>query len=91
MSNVLKKQNISIVVSKYADKRTGEEKKQWKTVGELITMQGNNGEYQFGELWGPGGVTEFKVYDQKERDSAMQTAGAAPQDNDRSFSDDVPF
>jgi hypothetical protein len=103
MSKLLNKQNISIVVDTYIDKNTGQEKKSYRTVGELITMQGNDGPYQFGKLWGPGGVVEFKIYDQKERDSAMQAAGLssptaspigqapAATPPARGFDDDIPF
>lgn len=67
--SVIKKENITIVVDTYM--KDGQEKKVYKTVGELITMQGNDGPYQFGRMWGPNGSTEFKVFDQQEKAAPM--------------------
>lgn len=66
MSQILKKENITIVIREYTDNQ-GQQKKVYKTIGELVTMQGNDGPYQFGELWGPTGSTKFNVYDQSDR------------------------
>jgi hypothetical protein len=74
--NIIKKENITIVVDTYM--KEGVEKKVWKTIGELVTMQGNDGPYQFGRMWGPTGATEFKVFDQQDRQQAPQQ-NAAPQ------------
>lgn len=63
MANLIKKENITIVIGEY--QKDGETKKRYKTIGELITMRGDDGsEYQFGEMWGPTGSTEFKVFSQ---------------------------
>jgi len=71
MSNLIKKENLTIVIGEYTDAQ-GNEKKQYRTIGELITMMGNDGQpYQFGKLWGPTGYTEIKVYPQD--DNKQQT------------------
>jgi hypothetical protein len=76
MGQVIKKENIVISIGKYPDKQTGQERNQWRTIGELITMQGDDGSvYQFGKLWGAGGVTEIKVFEQEDKNKAMQAAG----------------
>lgn len=58
----IKKENLTIVIGEY--EKDGAMKKQYKTIGEIITMQGNDGPYQFFKLWGPGGVVEGKVFSQ---------------------------
>lgn len=64
MAQLIKKENITIVTGTYNDSQ-GNEKKRYKTIAELITMKGDDGsEYQFGEMWGPHGVTKFNVYAQ---------------------------
>jgi hypothetical protein len=64
MAQLIKKENITIVTGTYNDQQ-GNEKKRYKTIAELITMRGDDGnEYQFGEIWGPHGVTKFNVYAQ---------------------------
>jgi hypothetical protein len=69
--SVANKQNITIVIGEYTD-RNGQAKKEYRTIGELITMQDGS---QFGRLWGPAGATKFSVYD-KPRQDAMANAGA---------------
>jgi hypothetical protein len=67
MAQLIKKENITIVTGTYNDQQ-GNEKKRYKTIAELITMKGDDGsEYQFGEIWGPHGVTKFNVYSQDEQ------------------------
>jgi|GEM_PF-2966886 len=68
--SIIKKENITIVVDTYM--KDGAEKKVWKTIGELVTMQGNDGPYQFGRMWGPTGSTEFKVFDQENKQQQPQ-------------------
>lgn len=66
MAQLVKKENITIVTGTYNDAQ-GNEKKRYKTIAELITMRGDDGnEYQFGEIWGPHGVTKFNVYSQED-------------------------
>lgn len=72
--SVIKKENIVIVIGTYTD-RNNQEKKQFRTIGEIVTMQGNDGPYQFGKIWGPHGVTEFKLYPQEERNQQPQQGG----------------
>ena len=67
MSTVIKKENITVIVGTYNDKQ-GNEKKRYRTIGELITMQGDDGsQYQFGEIWGPHGVTNINIYQQDDK------------------------
>ena len=67
MAQLIKKENITIVTGTYNDQQ-GNEKKRYKTIAELITMRGDDGnEYQFGEIWGPHGVTKFNVYAQEDK------------------------
>lgn len=66
----IKKENICIG-DEYTDSQ-GNEKKAWKTIGEIVTMNGNDGPYQFIKLWGPGGFTEAKVF--APRDDGQQQA-----------------
>ena len=74
----IKKENLTIVIGEYNDQQ-GNPKKQYKTIGELVTMMGNEGQpYQFFKLWGPGGVTEGKVFDQQDN-SQQQPAQSPPQ------------
>ena len=80
MGNVLKKENLTIVIGTYKDRQTGQEKKQYRTIGELITMQGDDGStYQFGKLWGPTGCTDFKVFENDGAKNAIAAAGAPGQ------------
>jgi hypothetical protein len=49
MANILKKENITIVIREYTDGQ-GNNKKVYKTIGELVTWQGDDGStYQSGE------------------------------------------
>lgn len=73
MPKLIKKENITISTGEY--QKDGQTKQRYKTIGELITMQGDDGSvYQFGEMWGPTGSTKFNVYEQQDR-----TQSAAPQ------------
>ncbi len=55
-------------------------KKQWRTIGELVTMQGDDGHpYQFFKLWGAGGVTEGKVFEQQDNNQGQAPQQQAPQ------------
>lgn len=73
MSQALKRENITISIGEY--QKDGQTKQKYKTIGELVTMQGDDGSiYQFGEMWGPTGGTKFNVYEQQDRN----TQQAAP-------------
>lgn len=69
MAQFIKKENLTISVGEYQDQQ-GNTKKQWRTIGELVTMQGDDGNpYQFFKVWGAGGVVEGKVFEQNEQAS----------------------
>ncbi len=75
MAQLIKKENITIVTGTYSDQQ-GNEKKRYKTIAELITMRGDDGsEYQFGEMWGPHGVTKFNVYAQDDNNQQNNNQG----------------
>jgi len=72
MAQLIKKENITIVIDTWTDNQ-GVEKKKYKTIAELVTMRGDDGnEYQFGEIWGPHGVTKFNVYAQEDKNNQQQ-------------------
>ena len=78
MNTLIKKENISIVIGTY--EKDGETKKQFRTIGELVTMQGDDGShYQFGKIWGAGGCTEIKIYPQEDKSTQPQQQQQAPQ------------
>ena len=68
--SLIKKENI-VIAHEYR-KNDGSTGKQYKTIGELITMQGSDGPYQFGKIWGPHGFTEIKVYPQQDQNRQAQ-------------------
>jgi hypothetical protein len=71
MSKFIKKENLTISTGEY--QKDGQTKKEWRTIGELITMQGDDGKpYQFFKMWGSGGVVEGKVFEQQERNNQPQ-------------------
>ena len=81
MSNLIKKENISIVIGTYTNNE-GQEKKQFRTIGELITMKGDDGShYQFGKIWGAGGCTEIKIYPQEDKSAQQPIQQQQPQQN----------
>ena len=64
MATLVKKENISIVIEEYTD-NSGALKKKHRTIGEIVTMRGDDGsEYQFGKMWGAGGTVDFNIYAQ---------------------------
>jgi hypothetical protein len=71
----IKKENLVISIGEY--EKNGETKQEYKTIGEIITMQGNDGPYQFFKIWGAGGVTEGKVF--APRDNTQQQQAPAQQ------------
>lgn len=83
MATVLKRENITISIGEY--QKDGATKQRYKTIGELVTMQGDDGStYQFGEMWGPTGSTKFNVYDQQDKNAA------APQQQPQNFQQPAP-
>ncbi len=93
MSQLIKKENITIVTGTFKDAQ-GNEKKRYKTIAELITMKGDDGsEYQFGEMWGPHGVTKFNVYAQDDKNNNQQQnnqQGQQQQQNQGGFQQQQP-
>lgn len=68
MAQVIKRENITISIGEY--QKDGATKQRYKTIGELVTMQGDDGStYQFGEMWGPTGSTKFNIYEQQDKNA----------------------
>lgn len=88
--NIIKKENLTIVVGEYTNNQ-GETKKRYRTIGELITGDSGSGAFQFGSIWGPHGETKFNVYAQEDRQQkpAPTKQSAPPPVND--FDEDIPF
>ena len=79
MATLLKKENINVVIEVYQDRNTGQEKKKRRTIGEIVTMQGDDGSvFQFGEIWGPHGSTKFDIYEQQDNQQ-QQAPQSQPQ------------
>ena len=84
MAQVIKRENITISTGEY--QKDGATKKRYKTIGELVSYQNDDGTItQFGEMWGPTGSTKFNVYEQTDRNASQpaqqqqQYQQAAPQ------------
>lgn len=94
-AQLVKKENLTISIREYVDGQ-GNPKKVWKTIGELITWRGDDGqEYQSFEMWGPTGSTQGKVFEQKDNNQPQQQqqqqqqgqqSGYAPQQQQGGFS-----
>lgn len=68
MAQFVKKENLTISIGEY--EKEGQTKKQWRTIGELVSMIGDDGQpYQFFKLWGAGGVVEGKVFEQQDNNN----------------------
>ena len=74
MANVQTKENMTISIREYTDNQ-GQQKKVWKTIGELITW--DDGSKSF-ELWGPTGSTKGNVFS-KDDNQAQAPQQKAPQ------------
>jgi len=70
MANVQSKENMTISIREYKDGQ-GNQKKVWKTIGELITW--DDGSKSF-ELWGPTGSTKGNVF-AKDNDNQSNNQG----------------
>ena len=79
MANVQNKENMTIAIREYTDNQ-GQQKKVWKTIGELITW--DDGSKSF-ELWGPTGSTKGNVFakDDNNQQSNNQQNGSYQQNN----------
>ncbi len=77
MANVQLKENMTISIREYTDNQ-GQQKKVWKTIGELITW--DDGSKSF-ELWGPTGSTKGNVFSKE--DSNQQNNQQPQQQNNQ--------
>ena len=68
MANVQNKENMTISIREYTDNQ-GNQKKVWKTIGELITW--DDGSKSF-ELWGPTGSTKGNVFAKEDNNQQQQ-------------------
>lgn len=84
MANVQNKENMTIAIREYTDGQ-GNQKKVWKTIGELITW--DDGSKSF-ELWGPTGSTKGNVFskddnNQQQGQQNQQQQGGYQQQNNQ--------
>jgi len=85
MANVASKENMTIAIREYTDSQ-GQQKKVWKTIGELITW--DDGSKSF-ELWGPTGSTKGNVFS-KEDNNQQQLAGQQNNQQQQGFQQQAP-
>jgi len=71
MANVQNKENMTISIREYTDGQ-GNQKKVWKTIGELITW--DDGSKSF-ELWGPTGSTKGNVFSKDDNNAQPNNQG----------------
>ncbi len=81
MANVQLKENMTIPIREYTDNQ-GQQKKVWKTIGELITW--DDGSKSF-ELWGPTGSTKGNVFSKEDNNQQPQNNQQAPQQQQQGF------
>jgi len=83
MANVQNKENMTISIREYTDNQ-GQQKKVWKTIGELITW--DDGSKSF-ELWGPTGSTKGNVFakDDNNNQQGNNNQGQQQQQNNGGF------
>ena len=74
---LLKKENICISEA-YTDSQ-GNEKKLWKTIGEIVTFSGNDGPFQKVKLWGSSGFVDCSVFEQDKKDAPAPQQGGYQQ------------
>lgn len=68
MAQVTKRENMVISIREYQDNQ-GQNKKVWKTIGELITWDDGNQSF---EQWGPGGTVKGSVFEQQDKQQQQQ-------------------
>ena len=74
MSQFVKKENMTIIIGQY--EKDGKQKNQYKTVGELVTMIGDDGnQYQFWQMWGPSGVQNGKIFEPRDDNQQQGNQG----------------
>lgn len=77
MAQVIKRENITVITREYTDNQ-GNQKKVYKTIGELTTFQGDDGStYQKGELFYPH--ANFNLYPQEDRNQQQPQQPQQPQ------------
>ena len=88
MANVQSKENMTIAIREYTDGQ-GQQKKVWKTIGELITW--DDGSKSF-ELWGPTGSTKGNVFakDDNSTQAPNQQQGYQQQGQQAGFQQQAP-
>ena len=69
--NVVKKENMAIVIRTYTD-QSGQEKKVFKTIGEITTFQGEKGTFQSAEIYTIPGA-RISIFSQEKRE-ALKTS-----------------
>ncbi len=81
MANVQNKENMTISIREYTDGQ-GNQKKVWKTIGELITW--DDGSKSF-ELWGPTGSTKGNVFSKDDNNATQSNNQGQQQQNQGGF------
>lgn len=71
MANVVNRQNMTIAIKEYTDSQ-GQNKKVWKTIGEIVTW--DDGSQSF-ELWGAGGYVKGNVFDKQDNQNQHPQQG----------------
>lgn len=93
MAEVTKRENIVIVVRTYTDKQ-GEEKNVYKTIGEITTFNGENGEFKKADLYHIPGAN-ISVYPQEPRKKETAPKEEVPtvdvEDDGEIKVKDIPF
>lgn len=74
MASVIKRENMTISIREYTDNH-GNQKKVWKTIGELITWDDGNQSF---ELWGAGGYVKGSVFEQQNNQNQGQQGYQQP-------------
>ncbi len=75
MANVQNKENMTISIREYTDGQ-GNQKKVWKTIGELITWDDGNKSFEF---WGPTGSTKGNVFAKADNNTQATPQGGYQQ------------
>jgi len=85
MAKLIKKQNVVATVGAY--EKDGEKKKLYRTIGEIVTMEGDDGQFQFMTLF-QNPHTKISIWDPKEKDEAKKEVPVVQVDAPES---DIPF
>lgn len=73
---LIKKENLCVVVDTYTDQQ-GQEKNVYKAIGEIVTLQGNNGQFQKVNLFHMPGAN-ISVFEQNKDGQTQQATQADP-------------